>query len=101
MYLRELEKSQPQSLCAALALVASMTGESRRWLHCVFRSQPAFCCCMRRDIVSGFAVDRLNHGIDVAEAVSIRLIGALRIVAGVRDVVGINAVTVAHVLERL
>ena len=49
----------------------------------------------------GLTVNRLNHGVDVAEAVRIGLIVALGIVVGARDVVGINAVAVAGVLEGL
>jgi len=54
---------------------------------------------LRIDISSGFVVDRLNHGIDLAKAISIGLIVALRIVVGARDVVRINAATIAYVLE--
>ena len=53
------------------------------------------------DVSSGFAVDRLNHGIDVAEAVSIGLIVALWVVVAAGNVVRINAVAVAHVFEGL
>jgi hypothetical protein len=51
--------------------------------------------------VSGITVDCLNHGIDVTETVSIGLIVTLRIVVGAWDVVGINTVTIARVLEGL
>ena len=50
---------------------------------------------------SGSAVDGLKHGIDVTEAVSIGLIVALGIILAAGDVVGINAVTIARVLEGL
>ena len=57
---------------------------------------PAVCSYLHG--LSIFTVNRLYHGIDITKAVSVRLIGALRIVRGMGNMIGINAVAVTHIL---